>query len=65
MSDSAFCEALVKRKCEGSLLAKRLGFFFACLVFAMLWSVITILLSLWNCHNRKWRCFWIISYSQN
>lgn len=45
MSDSAFCEILVKRKCEGSLLAKRLGFLFVCFVFAMLWSVITVLLS--------------------
>ena len=45
MSDSAFCEILVKRKCEGSLFAKRLCFLFVCFIFASLWAVITVLLS--------------------
>ena len=45
MSDSAFCEILVKRKCEGSLLAARVASLFGCFVFAALWSLLVLLLS--------------------
>jgi hypothetical protein len=45
MLDSAFCEILVKRKCDGSLFAKRLGFLFGCFIFALLWSLLIFLLS--------------------
>ena len=45
MSDSAFCEIIVKRKCEGALLAVRFASLFGCLVFALIWSSLVILLS--------------------